>query len=226
MKAKTTGKHMKNAPFPNAVAFDWDNTLVDSWPAIMEAINLTRTQFGQPVWTIDEIMANCTRAARESFPEWFGDKWESAYEFYYKGFDEIRKRRTIQPLRGAENLLLWLKNRDIPAFVVSNKRGDYLRLEAEKLGWTQHFVAIIGAQDAPRDKPAREHVDHALGHANITAQSSVWFVGDSETDVKCARNSGCTPILIGKPDEARKLSVELVFPDCFALQTLLEKYPQ
>jgi phosphoglycolate phosphatase len=212
---------MKNALFPSAMVFDWDNTLVDSWGAIGEAMNLTRVKFGLSQWTMKEIMANCTRAARESFPEWFGPDWKRAYDFYYQGFDEVRKKRTLNALPGAPELLNWLDEAQVPSFVVSNKRGDYLRVEAEKLGWQKHFVAIVGAQDAPRDKPAREHVDHALAKGGLTADASVWFVGDSETDVLCARNAGCTPVLIGHTDMARTLKVDVVFADCAGLQKLL-----
>jgi phosphoglycolate phosphatase len=202
---------------PDAVIFDWDNTLVDSWPAIMEAINLTRVKFDLVAWSMDEIMANCTRAARDSFPEWFGNRWEEAYKFYYEGFDEIRKKRSITALLGAEALLLWLKSQAIPVFVVSNKRGDYLRIEADKIGWTQHFVAIVGATDAPYDKPNRAHTDHALNGSGISTSSNVLFVGDSETDVKCAVNSGCTPVLIGHEADAKKLNVALHFQNCQGL---------
>lgn len=210
-----------NPTFPKAVVFDWDNTLVDSWPMIMSAINKARVQFGLSAWSYDEILANCTRAARDSFPEWFGAKWKEAYDFYYKSFDELRKNAEISVKPGAEELLTWLKEQKVPCYVVSNKRGDYLRHEAERLGWKDLFIAIIGAGDAMRDKPAREHVDHALKHGNHEAHESVWFVGDSEADTLCAVNSGCTPVLLGTPEMAKKLGVELVFPDCQALQTLL-----
>ena len=210
-------------PYPRAVIFDWDNTLVDSWPAIMEAINHTRATFGLEVWNLEQIKQNCTRAARESFPEWFGDKWKEAYDVYYKGFDEIRKRRDIGILPGSVELLEFLLEHKIPAMVVSNKRGDYLRIEADKLKWKNHFVAIVGAQDAARDKPAREHVDHALNHTGIQADATVWFIGDSETDVQCARNAGCTPILIGDEALGKKLRVEHVFPDCHGVQRLLNR---
>jgi phosphoglycolate phosphatase len=206
---------------PKAIVFDWDNTLVDSWPVIMQAINKARVQFGLPAWSYEEILKYCTRAARDSFPEWFGSKWKEAYEFYYKSFDELRKSASISVKPGAKELLDWLKQKNIPCYVVSNKRGDYLRLEAERLGWNEHFIAVIGAGDALRDKPAREHVDHALKHGNHEAHASIWFVGDSDADIQCAFNSGCTPVLIGTPEFARELGVELVFPDCKALQTLL-----
>lgn len=212
---------MPDLSLPRAVIFDWDNTLVDSWPAIAEAINSTRAAFGLDVWTVAEVSARCTRSARESFPEWFGEDWKKAYDFYYRGFDEVRKRRDIQALPGAHDLLRWLKTRSIPAFVVSNKRGDYLRLEAERLQWQGFFISVVGAQDAARDKPAREHVDHALSAGGLAADASVWFIGDSETDVRCARNAGCTPVLIGRPEDAGRLGVELTFSDCQTLHKLL-----
>jgi phosphoglycolate phosphatase len=210
-----------SSQLPRAMIFDWDNTLVDSWEAIAEAMNHTRETYGLNVWTLDEIRANCTRAARESFPEWFGDNWKKAYDTYYKDFDEVRRRRDIKVLPGAQELLLWLQEQSIPSFVVSNKRGDYLRYEAEKLNWVGLFKSIVGAQDAPRDKPDRAHVDHALHQSGIIADESVWFIGDSETDVLCARNSNCTPVLIGHPDEALRLKVALNFADCQELQSLL-----
>jgi len=206
---------------PRALIFDWDNTLVNSWTAIAQSINHVRTAFGQAPWNLTEIKANCTRAARESFPEWFGADWKKAYDLYYERFDKARKETPLTPLPGAPELLRWLKTENIPAFVVSNKHGKYLRLEAAQLQWQDFFAAIVGAQDAARDKPARDPVDHALKQAGIMPHAGVWFVGDSDTDVLCARNAGCTPIFIGAADVAARLSVARAFKDCQALGAML-----
>lgn len=82
--------------------------------------------------------------------------------------------------------------------IVSNKRGDYLRREAAHLGWTGYFRALVGAGDAPRDKPASEAVELALsgGPARDGARRHVWFIGDSEIDLLCALNSGCYSVLL------------------------------
>lgn len=211
---------MNNISLPRALIFDWDNTLVDSWEAIGAAMNALRGEFDMPQWTLDEVKANCTRAARDSFPEWFGKDWKKAYDIYYDHFDRVRRSAKIATLLGAEELLRHLKTTGIPAFVVSNKHGEYLRMEAKQLGWSELFVAIVGAQDAARDKPSREPVDLALDKTGIKAHEHVWFVGDSEVDMICARNSGCTPVLIGTPENAARLSVARVFSDCKALGAL------
>ena len=180
-----------------------------------------RQAFYQPAWTLDEIKTHCTRAARDSFPEWYGDDWKKAYDIYYKNFISLRETNGIHALKGAESLLKWLKTEKIPTFIVSNKRGDLLRQEVETIKWQDFFVRVVGAQDAAKDKPEKEHVEHALKDTGFKSEASVWFIGDSETDIKCALNAGCTPVLIGTEEEAKKLGVELFFSDCQALQTLL-----
>jgi phosphoglycolate phosphatase len=40
--------------------------------------------------------------------------------------------------------------------VVSNKKAQFLRQEIEGFGWGGYFKAVVGAGDAPRDKPAAD----------------------------------------------------------------------
>lgn len=214
---------MIRTSLPRAVIFDWDNTLVDSWCAIAEAITYVRARYGEQVWTREEIMTNCTRSARESFPDWFGDKWQAAWEDYYGYFDKVRQRMGITPANGATDLLVWLQENKIPALVVSNKSGHYLRLESAQLGWDKYFASLVGAHDAVRDKPAREHADRALELAGVLPGADVWFIGDSEADIACGRNSDCTPVLIGDADFAKVLGVSYFAADCREILEMLKK---
>ena len=207
---------------PRAVIFDWDNTLVDSWGAIAEAINVTRAHFGEAAWDIEEVKAKCIRSARESFPDWFGDRWQEASDIFYNRFSTVQMEN-LSPMNGSADLLEWLEVQSIPSLVVSNKNGSYLRQEAEALGWNRYFAAIVGATDALRDKPDREHADHALRLAGLEAGTDIWFVGDSEADITCARNAECTPVLIGTPDTAKKLGVALFAADCRELLGVLNR---
>ena len=205
---------------PRAVIFDWDNTLVDSWGTIADAINVTRAHFGEAAWSLSEVKAKCTRSAREIFPVWYGDRWQEASDIFYSRFSAGQKDSFL-PLNGSIDLLAWLEAQKIPSVVVSNKNGLYLRREAEALGWNRYFAAIVGATDALRDKPDREHADHALRLAGLEASSDVWFIGDSEADIVCARNANCTPVLIGDRKAAEKLNVQMFVADCRELLGLL-----
>jgi len=210
------------AMLPRAVIFDWDNTLIDSWGAIGEAMNHTRKSFGQSAWTRQEVITNCVRSARDSFPEWFGDRWQEATDIFYVRFSEVQMQ-SLAPLPGAEAMLRWLKGKHVPAYVVSNKNGEYLRREVKALQWGDLFVAVAGATDAPRDKPARDHVDFVLKKGGTVADKAIWFAGDSATDMLCARNAGCTPVFIGALAEAEKLAVERAYADCTDLMKAFEE---
>jgi phosphoglycolate phosphatase len=211
-----------NPVLPRAIIFDWDNTLVDSWPTIIEAVNHTRTAFDLEPWSVAECKKNIARSARDSFPDWFGDRAEEAIKIFYEHFGLIQMEN-LTPMAGAGDLLDWLYVHAIPCVVVSNKNGNFLRNEAEALGWNRYFGSIIGATDAVRDKPAREHPDHALRLAGIEAGADIWFVGDSEADIACARNADCTPVFIGNSTVAAELGVDIYAKDCQELLGLLSE---
>jgi phosphoglycolate phosphatase len=183
-------------PMPKALIFDWDNTLVDNWVTIGDAINAARTAFGHPAWSKAETLRNVRRSLRDSFPAMFGADWEEARRIFYETF-EARHLETLRVIAGAEALLDGARARGLYLAVVSNKTGYLLRREAERLGWSPRFGALVGAGDAVRDKPAADPVHLALQHSGLTAGGDVWFVGDAPIDTACARAAGCTAVIVG-----------------------------
>jgi phosphoglycolate phosphatase len=181
---------------PQAVLFDWDNTLVDNWPTIHDALNATFAAMGHPAWTLAETRERVRASLRDSFPAMFGDRWEAARDVFYARF-EARHIETLVPLSGARRLLEQLRNHGVYLGVVSNKTGRYLRKEAAALGWERYLARLVGAQDAAQDKPDRAPVDLALSGSGVAAGRAVWFVGDTAMDMRCAHAAGCTAVLVG-----------------------------
>jgi phosphoglycolate phosphatase len=208
---------------PLAIIFDWDNTLVDTWPVIHDSMNTTLERMGCPLWSIDETKERVRRSLREAFPDLFGDQWEIARDVFYERFKKIHLER-LEVLIGAENLLKTLHAKNIYLGVVSNKSGDNLRREADHLDWSRYFGQVVGAMDATKDKPAIEPVIMALAGSEIRLGSDVWFVGDTKIDMECAYNSGCLPILVRNtpPDskEFGEFMPEMHFSGCDTLATL------
>lgn len=180
---------------PRAILFDWDNTLVDSWPVIHDALNVTLTAFGQEPWTLAETRVRVRKSMRDSFPALFGDRWEAAGEVFYERYGAIHADM-IEPAAGAEAALEYLTEAGLYLGVVSNKKGDFLRQEAVRLGWDRYFGRLVGALDAIRDKPAPDPVDMALAGSGIARGGAVWFVGDADIDLECALNAACIPVLL------------------------------
>lgn len=208
---------------PKAVIFDWDNTLVDTWPAITKALNATRAVFKLDPWSQEYACAvGSARSARHNFSEWFGDRWEEALALFYETYGKYHLE-LLKPMAGAEDLLDTLRKRDIPVFVVSNKDGSVLRREAAHLNWSDRFASIVGSKDAPRDKPERDPVDLALSAAEMRGDDPrVWFVGDSESDILCAKNAGLTSVLLHASEGSElQLRVGYSFSDCHTMETAL-----
>ncbi len=180
---------------PRAVLFDWDNTLVDTWPVIHDALNHTFAAYGLETWSIAETRRRVRRSMRESFPGYFGDKWEEAADVFYARYGAIHAEKLVA-VDGAGAMLAQLHGAGLALGVVSNKTGSFLRIEAEQLGWSTYFGRIVGSFDAPRDKPDPAPVMMVLDATGHLPGKDVWFVGDADIDLECAHNSGCTPVLL------------------------------
>jgi phosphoglycolate phosphatase len=181
---------------PKAVLFDWDNTLADTWPIIHEALHATFTAMGHQPWTIEQTKQNTHFSLRDAFPEMFGERWQEAREIYYDTFLKVHLEK-LAILPQAVEVLEFLRSTGVFMGVVSNKTGKYLREEVEYLGWQKYFDVVIGATDAPTDKPTAAPLLLALKNSGISPASDVWLVGDAITDVECAFNAGCTPVFYG-----------------------------
>lgn len=180
---------------PRAVLFDWDNTLVDAWPVMHDCMNTTLAAMGQAPWNLEEAQRRMARSLREYFPELFGDRWQEARKIYYSRFGEIHRDLTTA-FAASEPLLTHLHRAGCHLAVVSNKTGSYLRAEVQGFGWDRYFTQIVGAGDAPRDKPAPDPALKALEKAAIGDGEAVWFIGDTDVDMCCARAIGAVPILV------------------------------
>lgn len=210
---------------PRAILFDWDNTLVDNWGVIAEAFNATLAAMGQPVWTLAETRQRLKASLRDSFPRLFGERRSEAERVFYAAFEAAHLERLAE-MPGAGAMLAGLVAHRIYLGVVSNKKGHYLRAEAEHLGWTRHFGRLVGAGDAATDKPSPEPVALALEAAGVTPGPEVWFVGDNDIDMECAVASGCLPLLLRREPpglgefEGRAPALHLA--DCDALRQLID----
>lgn len=181
---------------PNAILFDWDNTLVDTWPTIHAALNHVMQVMGHAPWSLEKTKDEVKQSMRDSFPVMFGDAWEEAATIYQTRYRELHLEN-LNALPEASKTLDYLRQTDAFIGVVSNKKGPTLRLEIAHLGWEHYFDSIVGAQDAERDKPDPAPVTLALRKADLADSPHIWFIGDSIIDIECAHNTGCIPMLYG-----------------------------
>ncbi len=207
---------------PDAIIFDWDGTLVDSWRAINEAISATMVAYGHEPWTMEQTKANVRHSMRNAFPKYFGDAWEEAAEHFYAAYAKVHIGYT-DAQSGAESLLDWIRAADIYMAVVSNKNGDYLRRESAALDWDRYFGRLVGATDCIEDKPSPVTLTTVLEGTGIEAGPAVWYVGDAGIDIELAENSGCVSIVVGEGDSTYPNPPNRLFENCDDLRRFLDR---
>lgn len=187
---------------PRAIVFDWDNTLVDSWTTIHEALVRTFTAMGHEPWTLAETKARARHSLRDAFPALFGARWDEARKLYLDHFTAIHIER-LMPIAGAAEMLAEAQRAGFHLAVLSNKTGRILRLEADHLGWAGYFKRLVGAGDASADKPDPAAMRHVLEGSGFAGRD-VWYVGDTALDMECAARAGCVGVLVGAGDDEDK----------------------
>jgi phosphoglycolate phosphatase len=209
---------------PRAVLFDWDNTLVNTWPTIVECYHDTFTALGQTPWTALEVRNRAHGSLRDVFPSLFGARAGEAERVFYETFYRIHLER-LEPLPGAASLLARCHELGCYVAVVSNKVGDNLRAELAHLGWQRWISRAVGAKDCERDKPAPDPIFRALDGTGIAPDETVWMVGDTPADLKCAHAAGCLPVLVGDLEQLSEALLahppRLRARDCHELVALL-----
>ena len=180
---------------PKAILFDWDNTLVNNWEPIFIAYKETLKNLGLKKQNRSEIVKNAKYSLRETFPRIFKDDWKKAKKTFYVAFKKIHLQK-IKPMPKVEKILKIIKKKKIPCGVISNKDGNLLRKEINKLGWKKYFKILVGANDAKKDKPSKYPFLLALNKISLKPNKNIWYVGDNEIDVEFAKKNKCSSIFI------------------------------
>lgn len=208
---------------PKFIIFDWDNTLVDSWPLIQESFNHTASILGLKTFSKIEVINQVGYAIRSSFPNIFGDLASKAQEIYTEYYVANYMAR-LKLLPYAHEILHYLTNLKIPLFIVSNKKGASVRRETKALNINQYFSNIIGSLDTNYDKPNIAPVIKALeSHSyNEADTKNILFIGDSLVDYECAQNLGMQSILVNSSSETKvKAAKAKIISDLAELKALI-----
>ena len=180
---------------PKAILFDWDNTLVNNWEPIFIAYKETLKKLGLKKKSRREIIKNAKYSLRETFPRVFKDDWKKAKKIFYVVFKKIHLQK-IKPIPKVEKILKIIKEKKITCGVISNKDGNVLRKEINKLGWKKYFKILVGANEAKKDKPSKYPLLLALNKISLKPNKNIWYVGDNEIDVEFAKKNKCSSIFI------------------------------
>ena len=178
--------------------FDLDGTLVDTAPDLQDALNHALGTVGLP--EVDLAMTRrwvgfggrvMLKQAMASFSQAEGNHHD--IEQLYRSFLDAYRTQTSQksqPYPSVVETLQQLLQRSVRMAVVTNK-AEHLALKClDELDLTKYFNVVVGGDTMQVAKPAAEPALYACNELAVDVAETL-FVGDSRTDLECARNAGC-----------------------------------
>lgn len=198
-----------------AVIFDFDGTLLDSFPAIVAAFNAALEPIHRRTWSPAEVIAHFglpdIPMVSSEFPADIADAdRQAALERYFAAYE--RAHDQIVPFDGVTELLQSLAGRGIPMGVMTGKGSRAAHISLRYVGWEKYFGSVVTGDDIAEQKPHPEGALRVAQELGIDPGECA-FVGDSPADIGAGENAGMFSIVAGWHDyyaaELRQMKPDL-----------------
>ena len=171
--------------------FDLDGTLIDSKLDLAHSINATLEHMGRAPLTHDKIFSFVGNGApvlvRRALGEGVTDAEADAGLVYFLSYYRAHMLDNTVPYPGVREGLQLLENH--PMAILTNKPVRFSQAILDGLGLAKYFRFVYGGNSFERKKPDPMGVETLLRDFGAAPQEAM-MVGDSDVDVRTARNAG------------------------------------
>jgi HAD superfamily hydrolase (TIGR01509 family) len=170
----------------DAVLFDMDGVLLDSFDAWAALMSATATQLGYPPVTRDVFKTAFGQPTEDDVAMFFPKHTVQTVEDYYD-VHFAEHAHLVRVLPGAREIFDDLDSRGILIAVITNTSSAIARPVLETLALDPH--ALVTATDVARPKPAPDEIFRACEVLGVEPWD-VLVVGDSAFDKQAAAAAG------------------------------------
>jgi len=171
--------------------FDLDGTLIDSKLDLAHSINATLEHMGRAPLTHDKIFSFVGNGApvlvRRALGEGVTDAEADAGLVYFLSYYRAHMLDNTVPYPGVREGLQLLENH--PMAILTNKPVRFSQAILDGLGLAKYFRFVYGGNSFEKKKPDPMGVETLLRDFGAAPQEAM-MVGDSDVDVRTARNAG------------------------------------
>ncbi|PRX97261.1 HAD family hydrolase [Allonocardiopsis opalescens] len=187
-------------PWPSAVLWDMDGTLVDSEPLWAEALDEAAAELGRPLTAAvhERMTGTDDRTTMRMLVEYTGASIGEAEldalhdRIVARVVDMLRTAVPVHP--DAPPTLRALRGAGVPMAVVTSSPASVTATVLERLG-RELFDAVVTAADVERRKP--DPAPYLLAAELLgVAPDRCWAVEDSPSGAESAQRAGCRVFLV------------------------------
>jgi len=184
------------------ILFDLDGTLIDSYDAIAESLNIARKAFSLPPYPREEVVRRVGHGLEDLMEQALGaENVVEGVRLFREHYQKVSLPMT-QLLPGVESTARKLRERGYALAIITNKPAYFSRKILENLGVEDLFPVIYGPELAPA-KPNPEMVFRSLKDCHCSKAEAI-IVGDMTVDRDTARNAGLPFYAIPTGSESRE----------------------
>lgn len=208
----------------DAVIFDLDGTLADTFPTVLRIFNRTISARTGRAWTFEELLPYFgppeTQILRNLFPD--AEVHEQLIEDFFRLSSEDGAE--IRPFPGIAQLVARLGASGTKLAVYSGASTRSARIRVGHAGLLEHFTAVLGGDEVEKHKPHPEGLFKLLRQFEVPAESAI-FIGDMTADVEAGRSAGMKTAAVtwgaGSPAELRAAGPDFLVEEISLLDSIL-----
>ncbi|MBQ6796122.1 MAG: HAD-IIIA family hydrolase [Clostridia bacterium] len=179
------------------VIFDLDGTLIDTIEGLANSVNAAMDFYGFPNHSVEAYRTfvgnGVGKLVWRALPEDKKDLAPEAREIFEKHYAETML--DILPVyEGIRELLSYLMEKGIKIAVNTNKLDVFAKPMIKKV-FGDIFCCVLGEVEHLERKPSPDGVNYILEKMCLTRDDCI-YVGDSQVDIKTARNAGMRSITV------------------------------
>lgn len=178
--------------------FDLDGTILNTLEDLTDSVNAVLQKHGFPTHSLDSICSfvgnGIFTLIQKALPANTDEEKLNAVFADFKVYYAAHCADKTKPYEGIVDLLSELRRAGVLTAVVSNK-ADFAVKELADRYFNGLFDVAVGEREGVPRKPAPDSVFAVMRSLGCSAEESV-YIGDSDVDVKTAKNANVDGIFV------------------------------
>lgn len=179
----------------DAVVFDLDGTLADTFSTVLRLFNRVMLDRTGRQWRLEEMLPYFGPPESVMFQRMFPDAelHEPMIADYFRFSRE--DGHEIKPFDGIHELVSELKSSGVKLGVFSAANTEAARIRVGHAGLLDFFDEIIGGDSVTNSKPHPDGLLHLMDRFAVDPSATI-YIGDMVADVETGRAAGVTTIAV------------------------------